>query len=761
MKSSNKGLRGLVCCGLMVLLAAALVGLYPVFRQRMLAAREASAEEDAQQEQEMQEAVAEDYADQVYAGALCLYWQLAQREQGQVLSPTELFFPEQGWELSSDAREYLDQQTQLFYGQFQEWISSRGGRYLLMRESTGEKLTNSTEPLEQVAEGEAPAWGDAYYTALRFTEQGIQVEAFSLGEWYLGQSREYLAGCTPQNFLEAIDYADFRSYESLFSLPEDILFVVTFPENPFRVLYYLGEDYEMYHQTIASGLGLGMLIALGVATALALALPLWRRLGVGEGRLGHLSLEVAILGVLLYLGLLDLGSHWVIFVGETLDGTVAAEVAAGLGMAGQEALASRMVLAFHVLMWALILGLWFCLVLSLRRVFTDGLRHYLRHQCWTVRLCCWIKGKLQAGTVRLMQVDWTEPGTGKLLKLLGINAVLLVIFCSAWFFGAFGVLIYSVGLFVLARKFLGRRQRQYGLLLGAAREMAEGNLEARIPEEELGGFESLKQELARIQEEFRRAVEEEARSQQMKTELITNVSHDLKTPLTAIITYIDLLKEGNGTEEERRGYLDTLDQKAGRLKRLIEDLFEVSKAASGNLKVEREPVDLAELVRQAVFEMEDTLSAAELTCRVRVPDHKVTVLLDSGKTFRILENLLGNAAKYSVPETRIFVSLEEMEGQLRLEVKNISRSELPEDLDLLKGRFVRGDKARNTDGSGLGLAIVDSFAKLQGGSFSIQADGDVFKALVLLPKEVPEAPAELPQEAEPPETKWPEDAGNE
>ncbi len=164
----------------------------------------------------------------------------------------------------------------------------------------------------------------------------------------------------------------------------------------------------------------------------------------------------------------------------------------------------------------------------------------------------------------------------------------------------------------------------------------------------------------------------------MKTELFTNVSHDLKTPLTAIITYIDLLKEGTGTPEERQGYLETLDQKAARLKRLIEDLFEVSKAASGNLKVEREPVDLAELVRQAVFEMEDSLSAAELTCRVQVPDHKVTALLDSGKTFRILENLLGNAAKYSVPETRVFVSLEETGGQLRLEVKNISRSALPE-----------------------------------------------------------------------------------
>ncbi len=393
----------------------------------------------------------------MYVGALCLYWQLAQRERGQVLSPTELFFPDQGWELSSDAREYLDQQTQWFYGQFQEWISSRGGRYLLMRESTGEKLTNSTEPLEQVAEG----------------------------EWYLGQSREYLAGCTPQNFLEAIDYVDLRSYESLFSLPEDILFVVTFPENPLRVLTYLGGDYEMYHLTIASGLG--MLIAQGIATVLALVLPLWRRLGVGEGRLDHLSLEVTILGILLYLGMLDLGSHWVIFVGESLDGTLAAEAAAAMGMSGRETLVSRGILAFHVLMWALIFGLWFCLMLSLRRVFTDGLGHYLRHQCWTVWLCCWTKRKIQGGAARLLQIDWTEPGTGKLLKLLGINAVLLVVFCSARFFGAFGVLIYSVGLFVLARKFLGRLQRQYGLLFRAAREMAEGNLEARIPEEELGG----------------------------------------------------------------------------------------------------------------------------------------------------------------------------------------------------------------------------------------------------------------------------------
>ena len=195
------------------------------------------------------------------------------------------------------------------------------------------------------------------------------------------------------------------------------------------------------------------------------------------------------------------------------------------------------------------------------------------------------------------------------------------------------------------------------------------------------------------------------------------------------------MKDGAGTEAERQGYIDTLEKKAARLKRLIEDLFEVSKAASGNLKVEKEPVDLAELVRQAAFEMEDSMADAELTLRIHVPEGKIPVMLDSGKTFRILENLLGNAAKYSVPGTRAHLVLEDLERQVRLEVKNVSKNELDENLDWLKGRFVRGDKSRNTEGSGLGLAIVESFVKIQGGSFSIESDGDIFKAIVTFPKE--------------------------
>ena len=262
--------------------------------------------------------------------------------------------------------------------------------------------------------------------------------------------------------------------------------------------------------------------------------------------------------------------------------------------------------------------------------------------------------------------------------------------------------------------------------------MAQGDLHMEA-EEDLGPFEPLKQELAKVNEGFRKAVEQEIRSQNMKTELITNVSHDLKTPLTAIITYVNLLKEEGITPEERRNYVDILDRKSLRLKKLIEDLFEISKAASGNIQIRKTKVNLGEMVRQAAMEQEDRMEEASVDCRVQVPEEPVEMMLDGEKTYRILENLLINVSKYALAGTRAWIILTADGETARITVKNISAAELDEDCSYLAERFVRGDKSRNTEGSGLGLAIVTSFAQLQGGSFAIETDGDLFKAIVSFP----------------------------
>jgi len=212
--------------------------------------------------------------------------------------------------------------------------------------------------------------------------------------------------------------------------------------------------------------------------------------------------------------------------------------------------------------------------------------------------------------------------------------------------------------------------------------------------------------------------------------LALGLSHDLKTPLTAIITYINLLKEENVSEEERRSYIETLDNKSQRLKNLIEDLFEVSKASSNNITLDLIEIDLGNLIHQVLLELDDKIVGSKVEFRYNPPEDKIILQLDSEKTYRIFENLIINIIKYAMPHTRAYIDIIKNKGIIQVVLKNISASELNINVDDITERFVRGDLARNTEGSGLGLAIVKSFVELQGGEFRIQTDGDLFKAIV-------------------------------
>ena len=224
-------------------------------------------------------------------------------------------------------------------------------------------------------------------------------------------------------------------------------------------------------------------------------------------------------------------------------------------------------------------------------------------------------------------------------------------------------------------------------------------------------------------------MDDEVKSQKLKTELITNVSHDLKTPLTAIITYVNLLKEENITTDQRREYLNILELKSLRLKALIEDLFEVSKANSQNITLNLTAVDIMSLIKQVAFEMSDKIEAANLELRMNLTDEKVLISLDSQKTYRIYENLFGNIAKYAMKGTRVYVNGFRIDDTVVITLKNISAQELTVDSTDLTERFVRGDASRNTEGSGLGLAIAKSFTELQGGDLRLELDGDLFKVI--------------------------------
>lgn len=244
-------------------------------------------------------------------------------------------------------------------------------------------------------------------------------------------------------------------------------------------------------------------------------------------------------------------------------------------------------------------------------------------------------------------------------------------------------------------------------------------------------FSVLAENINNIGEGLDKAIHNQLKSERMKSELITNVSHDLKTPLTSIINYIELIKKEDDIQPEHiKDYVNVLDSKSKRLKILIEDLFEASKASSGNLELNMAKIDITQLLRQAIGEMEKKLSQSNLDLKVSVPEEKVYIKADGRRLYRVLENLLSNISKYSLSNTRVYIDIYEENGKIRLIMKNISSYELNFNPDEIMERFKRADESRNTEGSGLGLAIARDLVNAQGGRFEIDIDGDLFKSIV-------------------------------
>ena len=243
-----------------------------------------------------------------------------------------------------------------------------------------------------------------------------------------------------------------------------------------------------------------------------------------------------------------------------------------------------------------------------------------------------------------------------------------------------------------------------------------------------------------IGEGIDKAVKTSMHDERLKSELITNVSHDIKTPLTSIIGYVDLLKREKIESEKAGEYIRILDEKSQQLKRLTEDLVEASKITSGNIEIHPERLNATEFLRQTIGEFDEKLEEASLKVVLQTPDTPLFIEADANHLFRVMENLLGNACKYALPGTRVFLNLSESapaadgHTDVVISVRNVSRDELHVDAADLTERFVRGDMARNGEGSGLGLSIADSLTKAQGGEMQIDVDGDLFKVTLWFPK---------------------------
>ena len=267
------------------------------------------------------------------------------------------------------------------------------------------------------------------------------------------------------------------------------------------------------------------------------------------------------------------------------------------------------------------------------------------------------------------------------------------------------------------------------------REIASGNVDYQIPLDRLNGGDLKMAEMVNnIGNGLQRAVEEGMKSERLKTDLITNVSHDIKTPLTSIINYVDLLKRENFNDPKIKGYLDILEAKAQRLKTLTEDVVEASKVSSGNIVLEFMDVNLVEMINQTAGEFAEKFAAKNLEMIQNLPDGPAMIHVDGRRMWRVLENIYNNAAKYAMPGTRVYADLWVTEENVGFSLKNISEQPLNISADELTERFIRGDISRSTEGSGLGLSIAKSLTTMQEGDFRLYLDGDLFKVTIEFPR---------------------------
>ena len=496
------------------------------------------------------------------------------------------------------------------------------------------------------------------------------------------------------------------------------------------VNYYYGYGNLIHSEYLESGFAVILILACSGVLLLAVLLMIFGLSGVWDSRITRIPIEVtAAMAVLLYPVFFYLSKWNALY----FSGDLANEIRTfGLIQPIKESFLSlQPVLIYGG--WLISFIILYIVCIAILQVFRKGVKGYLLENCFTVAVIRWcVRGCKKIGC-KVMQFDFEDDINKTVFKITIINFVIIAFMCGIWVFGWGVLILYTIGLFIFLRKYLSKLKEQYNKLLDATKGMAQGNLNIKM-QEDLGLLNPLKEELTKVQEGFAHAVAEEVKSQNMRTELITNVSHDLKTPLTAIITYVDLLKDPLATEEQKNEYIDTLERKAQRLKQLIEDLFEVSKLNSNNVQLQIDEVDIVALLKQVKFEYEEKLNEEGIELRTSLPEEKLVLPLDSQKTYRIFENLFVNVMKYTLPKTRAYLDVTRNDNNVTICMRNISNHEISREVNSLTERFVRGDESRNSEGSGLGLAIVKSLVEKQGGKFEIVVDGDLFKTIIMFPQ---------------------------
>ena len=366
------------------------------------------------------------------------------------------------------------------------------------------------------------------------------------------------------------------------------------------------------------------------------------------------------------------------------------------------------------------------LCFTVKYMFMNGMDYFKNNTCTYA-----LYEKTKELGNKVVEFDLKDNINQDILKFTICNALLVIVLYVLSPSKTIFVIVYVIISFLYIRKQSMKVKNDYKNMLDFTEQLSHGHFDTEI-EDDLGIFNSMRDRLNNLKTGFEAAVKEETKSQNMKTELITNVSHDLKTPLTCIKNYVILLKNTKSDEKIRDEYLNQLERYTNRLSNLIQDLFDVSKASSGNIDLHPIDLRLQALVDQSLAECIEVLESKDIQVIKNVED--VVVHLDGDKTYRVFENLLTNIGKYAMPHSRAYIDIHEEEDHVSVIFKNMSEVEMNFSSEEIQERFVRGDKSRHETGSGLGLAIAKSFVIAQGGTFDIQIDGDLFKVIMTFKK---------------------------
>lgn len=664
--------------------------------------------------------------DILYKGAYMLYQEAVERESAQEADRAEFFIPEE-INMNEEVSENVKAEFSSVISNWKEKFDNVRNEvdYCTIYGENRKIEKNTDAVLEGLLKGDLEELKQRYqfYVVLEFDADGNMEILRSFGS-------------KPDNVIKMLQALE-RSHTIFESFDEETESTVYFKMNPPRnfTIIYAVEDlssfegysnsnrYDIIRAYSAAKADAIFYIMLAIIAIAVMKVPFSRYAGKYKRIFQNIPAEVWFFAVMYILSYV---TEFMVMMGKTnSDQYVESLIEVGL----LPNAAAVLVYCWNGACLFLFYGISFVVMLEIKEMLAVGIWNYVKQKSIIYRFFPFTKNLAIRFYKKFTEIDLTEKSNKVILRIVVLNFILLTIFCSLWFFGIGGLIVYSFVLFYLLRKYYSEITEKYQKLLEATSRIAKGNLEDHIIED-LGIFEPFREELLKIQSGFKKAVDEEVKSQRMKTELITNVSHDLKTPLTAIITYVNLLKEESVSEEERKLYIDTLEKKSLRLKALIEDLFEISKASSKNITLNIMDVDILNLMKQVKLEFSDKIEASNLDFRFQIPEEKIILPLDSQKTYRIFENLYGNIIKYAMPNTRVYIEANKTDEEVQIVLKNISAAELDFRPEEITDRFVRGDSSRNTEGSGLGLAIAKSFVELQKGKLLIELDGDLFKVIL-------------------------------